>query len=149
MQWNSNLQTSAGFTLSNAKPWLPLHPKYNQINVLKQLTQAKSHLSIYKDLVRLRRLPQFQYGHFEYAIVDNFIFSFYRRVLHDMLSLVILNMSNHTVAYDFYKLQNMTKNAIVAYSCCTSNGPYDIGNIIETQNIVLKPKSFLVLHRLI
>jgi alpha-glucosidase len=149
MQWNSNQQTSAGFTLANVKSWLPLHPNYKQINVLKQLTKANSHLYIYKDLVRLRRLPQFQYGRFEYAIVDNFIFSFFRRILNDMLSLVILNMSNHTVTYDFYNLQNMTRNAIVAYSCCSSKGPYDIGNIIDTANVEIKPKSFLVLHRLI
>ena len=40
MQWNNNL--NANFSQSNAsKPWLPIHPNYIQINVLKQNESIK------------------------------------------------------------------------------------------------------------
>jgi hypothetical protein len=40
MQWTSNL--NANFTQSNTTiPWLPVHPNYTQINVMKQIESIK------------------------------------------------------------------------------------------------------------
>lgn len=52
MQWN-NL-TNAGFT-ADATPWIPIGENYQQVNVEAQKDKAKSHLEIYRSLLKLRK----------------------------------------------------------------------------------------------
>lgn len=63
-QWDDTV--SAGF--SKAEPWIPVHPDYRQVHVKAQRTDPESVLSYYKQLIRLRRNPEYQeqlvYGSF-------------------------------------------------------------------------------------
>lgn len=52
MQWNSSL--NAGFCKAEHKPWLPIGPNYETINVESEGGDSESLLQCYKDLLHLR-----------------------------------------------------------------------------------------------
>lgn len=56
MQWDSS--ENAGF--SSGKPWLNVNPNYKEINVNNQLNNPDSLLSFYKELIALRKHPQYK-----------------------------------------------------------------------------------------
>lgn len=53
MQWDGS--ANAGFTAAGAEPWLPVNPNAGERNVLAQHADPYSTLSLYRDLLRLRR----------------------------------------------------------------------------------------------
>lgn len=52
MQWND--ETNAGFT-TEGNPWIPLNANYKTVNVKAQQGKDKSHLEIYRSLLKLRK----------------------------------------------------------------------------------------------
>lgn len=64
MQWNQ--EENAGFT--QGTPWLAVNPNYERINVESQMNDEASLLSFYKQLIALRKHPEYQntfvYGEF-------------------------------------------------------------------------------------
>lgn len=52
MQWSD--AENAGFSTTAAKPWLPLHPQYKQVNVQAALADPESLLHCYRRILRLR-----------------------------------------------------------------------------------------------
>ena len=50
-----------GFSSAN-KTWLPVSDKYKEVNVKIQEGPKISHLNVYKNLIRLRRVKTLQYG---------------------------------------------------------------------------------------
>ena len=56
VQWNDS--ANAGFTSGN--PWLPLNPNYKEINVASQENDPDSLLSFYKELIALRKNPEYK-----------------------------------------------------------------------------------------
>ena len=64
MQWEGG--PNAGFCPASARPWLPLHPRYPEINVAAQDGDSGSLLSCYRALLKLRReLPALNDGRLE------------------------------------------------------------------------------------
>lgn len=53
MQWSS--APNAGFTLADARPWIPIHPDYATTNVDAQLGDPNSILHCYRRLLALRK----------------------------------------------------------------------------------------------
>ena len=79
VQWNDS--ANAGFTSGN--PWLPLNPNYKEINVSEQEGRADSVLSYYKELIKLRKSPEYEetfvYGNVEPVYEDtDTVFGFMR-----------------------------------------------------------------------
>lgn len=52
LQWDDS--RNAGFT-KGKKPWLPISTNYKCVNIKTQRTQPRSHLNVYKRLVKLRK----------------------------------------------------------------------------------------------
>ena len=64
-------------------PWLAENPNYTKINVTDQLNRSDSVLSFYKELIALRKAPEyvetFTYGTFAAAYEDvDHMFAYYR-----------------------------------------------------------------------
>ncbi|CAF1621037.1 unnamed protein product, partial [Didymodactylos carnosus] len=76
MQWTAD--ENAGFTLPSTKPYLPLSSNYINVNVEKQLCDERSHLKLYRQLVKLREQPPFYGGNYKVVLVNKDIFSFIR-----------------------------------------------------------------------
>jgi alpha-glucosidase len=53
MQWDHG--PNAGFAPAEARPWLPVQPKYSSTNVATQSRDPSSSLNCYRQLLRLRR----------------------------------------------------------------------------------------------
>ncbi|XP_059622908.1 maltase A3-like [Phlebotomus argentipes] len=61
-QWDDS--TSAGFS-TNPKTWLPVSPLYKDVNVGKERSAQRSHLKVYKQLLRLRTTQTLKRGSIE------------------------------------------------------------------------------------
>ena len=80
VQWNDS--ANAGFTSGN--PWLPLNPNYKEINVASQENDPDSLLSFYKELIALRKNPEYKetvvYGEMiPYLEEQHNLMSYYRK----------------------------------------------------------------------
>ena len=80
VQWNDS--ANAGFTSGN--PWLPLNPNYKEINVASQENDPASLLSFYKELIALRKNPEYKetivYGELiPYLEEQHNLMSYYRK----------------------------------------------------------------------
>ncbi len=100
MQWSD--QDNAGFT--TGKPWLKVNPNYKEINVQAQEEDKNSVLHYYRELVALRKHPQykeiFTYGDFIPAYEDQKdVFAFYRQLGEEKI-LVIANFGTEGVTLD-------------------------------------------------
>lgn len=94
MQWSPC--DHAGF--SSSVPWLKANPNYKQLNVQNQAADPTSVLSFYKELIALRKNPDYQetivYGDFKPYLEDqNNLMAFYR-IGTDKQLLVAANYQN-------------------------------------------------------
>ena len=79
MQWSAD--ENGGF--STHAPWLAVNPNYKEINVSEQEGRADSVLSYYKELITLRKSPEYEetfvYGNVEPVYEDtDTVFGFMR-----------------------------------------------------------------------
>lgn len=80
VQWSDS--ANAGFTSGN--PWLPLNPNFKEINVASQENDPDSLLSFYKELIALRKNPEYKetvvYGELiPYLEEQHNLMSYYRK----------------------------------------------------------------------
>ena len=76
MQWNS--QTNAGFSAGD--PWLPLAADYRDVNVEAERDQPRSMLSLYRQLISLRRgEPALEVGAFDPVEAEGDVLAYMRR----------------------------------------------------------------------
>lgn len=76
-QWDSS--KNAGFS-DGPQTWLPLAENYTECNVKLQESQAKSHLSVLRKLIKLRQHPTLKYGGLEISAVDDDVLVFKREL---------------------------------------------------------------------
>ncbi len=90
LQWDDS--EYAGF--SNAKPWLPVHEKYNLVNIAREQHDRSSYLSLYKKLLRLRsRSEVLRHGSYVPQEVHEEIMC-YERKLGDSIFVVVISFSD-------------------------------------------------------
>jgi len=90
MAWDTS--PHAGF--SAVEPWLPLHDDWQSRNVVAQDGDPGSMLSLYRDLLRLRRVePALSIGSFRLVNTDDDVLAYERRHGSSRL-LIALNLSN-------------------------------------------------------
>lgn len=80
MQWSN--EANAGFT--EGKPWLKVNPNYTSINVKSQMEDPDSVRSFYKELITLRKNPEYKetvvYGALEPYLEDTHnLMAYYRK----------------------------------------------------------------------
>lgn len=89
MQWSA--AEGAGFT--TGEPWLPICAKHTTVNVEAQRHDAHSLLSLYRELIKLRRAhPALSVGSHEPVNADGALLA-YRRRLESETFLIVLNLS--------------------------------------------------------
>ena len=91
VQWSS--EKNAGFT--SGTPWLKVNPNYQEINVAEQQGREDSVLNYYKQLLALRKSPEwsevFTYGRFVPVLEDEENIFAYERRGEDRSALVVAN----------------------------------------------------------
>nr|XP_036225275.1 maltase 2 isoform X2 [Bactrocera oleae] len=109
-QWNT--QKNAGFSTAE-KTWLPVHPNYKNLN-LKQQKSEKSHYSVYKSLIELRKMPALVKGRFHAEVLDREVFAFERELKDDNSIITVINIGpraravNLTEVFDLKYQQKLT-----------------------------------------
>lgn len=98
MQWSDG--RNAGF--SDADPWLPVNPDYKLINVSEQAERADSVFSFYRQLIALRKDPDYRetlvWGEFAPAFEDREgLLAYHRRADRDLMILANLKSEPETV----------------------------------------------------
>lgn len=97
-QWNG--EKNAGFSTAETT-WLPVGPKYLDVNVDKELKVENSHLKIFKKLVALHKLPEFRNGMYESSSdTSQDVFSYVRSLQNGDTYLVALNFGSNNVTID-------------------------------------------------
>ncbi len=91
MQWDAS--HNAGFCRLSAEPWLPVAPDYAVCNVSAERDDPSSMLSLYRNLISLRRAtPALSVGSYRTAFLDEHVYS-YEREHADHRLLIALNFS--------------------------------------------------------
>jgi len=90
IQWNA--KKNAGFT--HGKPWLPINPNYNSINVATQESDDDSILNYYRSIIQFRKQhPVLVYGNYECLLEEDAHLFVYRRWDETSEFLILHNMS--------------------------------------------------------
>lgn len=122
---------------------------FQLISQKDQLKDKHSHLNIFKDLVRLRSLPSFQWGSFKYGIISDQLFSFLRKAENNPKYLVAMNISNSVLTIDFSELKLVPGQAKVVYYIGkpTDMDLYDyfkIDKCVSMDKVQLLPRNCLI-----
>ncbi|KAG5676145.1 hypothetical protein PVAND_005995 [Polypedilum vanderplanki] len=93
MQWDDSQFT--GFC-ENCEPWLPIHANYSQINVKNQINDEKSTLSLYKNLIALRKEKEVlkKGGITTQTLAGDEVFAFKRTMNNEPTIAVFLNLAS-------------------------------------------------------
>ncbi|MGL5755641.1 MAG: glycoside hydrolase family 13 protein [Paraclostridium sp.] len=111
MQWDDS--DYGGF--SKNKPWININPNYTTINVKKQLNDENSILNFYKNMIKARKSNEaLIYGEYKLILeADEKIYA-YKRILENDEFLVITNISNDSVIYNYENLKLKYDNLIIS-----------------------------------
>ncbi|XP_065356845.1 maltase 2-like isoform X1 [Calliphora vicina] len=141
-QWSA--EKNAGF--SNAdKTWLPVHPNYEELNLELQKATEKSHYTIYKDLVQLRKSEVLQQGHTRLEVFNRNVFAVIRSLKGDKSIITIINVGPEEEVVDLHDILDDVKQLTVLIS--GANSIYEKGNAIaveEVTNFIMAPQEAVV-----
>lgn len=111
MQWNDS--DYGGF--SKTKPWININPNYKTINVEKQLNNENSILNFYKNMIKIRKSNEVLiYGEYKLILEEDKNIYAYKRVLGEAEFVVITNMSDENILYNYENLELKYNNLIIS-----------------------------------
>ncbi|MFR4161952.1 MAG: alpha-glucosidase [Paraclostridium sordellii] len=128
MQWDDS--NFGGF--SKSKPWININPNYKTINVKNQISNEHSILNFYKTMIKIRKSNEaLIYGEYKLILEDNKNIYAYKRVLGSDEFIIITNMSNEKVMYNYKDIKLNYENLVIAN--------LKVKNHETTNSIELKP----------
>ncbi|XP_061391892.1 maltase A1-like [Musca vetustissima] len=96
-QWDAS--NKAGFTRGD-QTWLPVAANYRESNALSQSRTPRSHLQLFKTLIRLRQEPSMQDGPLEIKSILDDILIYSRQQPNSDMYVIVLNLSNRTQTFN-------------------------------------------------
>src|SRR6266568_834624 len=103
MQWDDG--PNAGFTVADAKPWLPIGPHYKERNVKKQLQDPRSMLTLYKKLLTLRNKKLVPSRPTVVDVNNDNVLSYTRTTTDGKQLLILLNFSDKPETINIHSLK--------------------------------------------
>ena len=104
-----------------------------------QLKNDKSYLNIFKDLMKLKKLPSFQWGKLDLLVVNENIFSFTRRAFDHPVYLVVMNFIDCVQNVNLLVNNSIAPRAYVLYYISGSyNEVNDNKKITDELNLIDK-----------
>ncbi|CAF1444558.1 unnamed protein product [Adineta ricciae] len=155
MQWTSH-SPYAGFTSATAKPYLPLADTWPELNVEQQEKAERSHLKLFRQLVKLRQQSPFYGGHQKKVLATKELYAFIRW-LHSDIYLIVINQTtsgHEPITTDFVKLLKYQNKQLFGEVVAKSTNISDTspigkeGNRIELNQLTLQSNESLVLRLL-
>ncbi|CEN80774.1 alpha-glucosidase [Paraclostridium sordellii] len=128
MQWDDS--NFGGF--SKSKPWININPNYKTINVKNQINDEYSILNFYKTMIKIRKSNKaLIYGEYKLILEDDKNIYAYKRVLGSDEFIIITNMSNEKVMYNYKDIKLNYDDLVIAN--------LKVKNHETTNSIELKP----------
>lgn len=128
MQWDDS--NFGGF--SKSKPWININPNYKTINVKNQINDEYSILNFYKTMIKIRKSNEaLIYGEYKLILEDDKNIYAYKRILGSDEFIIITNMSNEKVIYNYKDIKLNYENLVIAN--------LKVKNHETTNSIELKP----------
>lgn len=128
MQWDDS--NFGGF--SKSKSWININPNYKTINVKNQIHDEYSILNFYKTMIKIRKSNEaLIYGEYKLILEDDKNIYSYKRVLESDEFIIITNMSNEKVMYNYKDIKLNYENLVIAN--------LKVKNHETTNSIELKP----------
>ncbi|CAG9566552.1 unnamed protein product [Danaus chrysippus] len=138
-QWSS--EKNAGFSSAD-KTWLPVAEGYENLNVEIQRNVERSHLNVYKKLVKLRAEPAFRYGRYESAAFNADILAF-RRWHDGDVYVVVINLREQAYTIDLSYFDNVSGGLEVVVNNIQSEK--NIGDVLQAESLSVAGNESLVL----
>lgn len=111
MQWDDS--DFGGF--SKNKPWININPNYKTINVRNQINDENSILNFYKAMIKIRKSNEaLIYGEYKLILEDDKNIYAYKRVLGNDKFVIITNMSNEKVMYNYKDIKLKYENLVIS-----------------------------------
>jgi alpha-glucosidase len=133
MQWDDS--PNAGFMKANAKPWLPIGSHYKERNVKKELKDPQSMLSLYIQLLALRKKRLIPKRPMLVEVNNNNVLSYTRATSDDKRVLILLNFSNNPESINIQSNTVKLEKLLLTTSMERENEA-----VLNLNNFVLKPK---------
>ncbi len=138
MQWENS--PNAGF--SSHKPWLAINPNYTVINVADQQSDRNSVLNFYKELIRLRKSPEykecFTYGGFTPVFTEcDDIFAYLRTLEESHLQILVA--ANYGTKVQTLHLPSKMQEMLLSNMVCESELS-DVLRLDSCQVVVVRLK---------
>ncbi|XP_033154272.1 maltase A3 [Drosophila mauritiana] len=141
-QWSD--EANAGFS-TNATTWLPINPNYVTVNAKAENSTSPSHLSLYKQLVDLRKSKTLQFGDTRYANVGDNVVAIRRYLSGEPTYVLVANVLDTSVsgidvasaiyATGSYKIKLLNPQAKAT-----------VGDSVTLSNLKLEPYAALILE---
>ncbi|XP_012283007.1 maltase 2 [Orussus abietinus] len=129
-QWDDT--KDAGFSTAS-KTWLPINPNYKTLNLAAEEKAPVSHYSVFKDLVKLRKLPVLQNGSLENVLVTDSVLGIVRRLKDSPPVVILVNFSDSPTVVDAQsKLeipQELSVYTASVYSKIQAGSPVDTSKL--------------------
>ncbi|XP_011178629.1 maltase 2 isoform X2 [Zeugodacus cucurbitae] len=139
-QWNT--QKNAGFSTAE-KTWLPVHPNYKNLN-LKQQKSEKSHYSVYKSLIELRKMPALCKGRFHAEVLDRDVFAFERELKEDNSIITVINIGPRARAVNLTEVFQLKYQQKLTVMVAGSKSTHETGKALPAEALPLAPYEGLV-----
>lgn len=94
-QWSD--EANAGFS-TNASTWLPINPNYVTVNAKTENATSPSHLSLYKQMVELRKQKTLQSGATRFANVGENLLAIKRSLTGEPTYVLVANVLDTSVS---------------------------------------------------
>ncbi|XP_053690085.1 probable maltase [Sabethes cyaneus] len=141
-QWDDSV--SAGFSTSD-NTWLPVSPNFKKLNYKLQLSVPRSHLKIFKSLLRLRKQRTLREGSFNIKLIgENLIV--YKRELPEVSTIVVI--LNFAKATQNINLTTVFTGLPLRFEVITSSlqTNYVDGTIVDRDIVILPAEAGIVLE---
>ncbi|XP_017464729.1 PREDICTED: maltase 2 isoform X2 [Rhagoletis zephyria] len=139
-QWN--MQKHAGFS-SAEKTWLPVNPNYKNLNLKKQMSE-KSHYSVYKALVELRKMPALRKGRFHAEVINRDVFAFEREIKDENSIMTVINIGQRARAVNLTEIFNLKYQQKLTVLVAGSKSTHETGEVLPAEALPLAPYEGLV-----
>lgn len=126
MQWSA--APNAGFTAPDTTPWLPADMSFPVINVEAQNADPRSHLSLFRRLLTLRRKhPALHHGAWKIMETENDQLMMYLREHDRDRFLIVLNFSSAPLMIDVSHLSE--RGDVLCSTLLDRAGEFDLGHL--------------------
>ncbi|XP_053687182.1 maltase A3-like [Sabethes cyaneus] len=141
-QWDDS--RLAGFT-SGTDTWLPVGPNYREVNVKVESGDPKSHLSIFKALMKLREEDTFLYGDWRTIAINEDVFAIVRDLKSSNAYITLANFGNSVQTINGSQLiANIPK--VLFYAIVDGSSHHNAGDSVDSRKIILQAYEAFVLE---